>query len=136
MSAAPLPLPQDMQSLRPQRRANGSLSRGVSSDPRVPLFRGRELKLRGGQRFSFKASKIKRLLTRIAKAERVTIKPTGNMQTNVQYRSCLLLLPAHTDVLSPVSCKQEVRWTPEHPAVLPPAPREQEVRWSVDRTDA
>ena len=39
-------------------------------------FRWRESKLRSGQRFLFKASKIKRLLTRIAKAERVTIKPT------------------------------------------------------------
>jgi hypothetical protein len=39
-------------------------------------FRGRESKLRGGQRFLFQASKIRWLLTRIAKAERVTIKPT------------------------------------------------------------
>ena len=47
----------------------------VKNDPREPLFRGRESKLRSGQRFLFKASKIKRLLTRIAKTERVTTKP-------------------------------------------------------------
>ena len=48
----------------------------VKNDPREPLFRGRESKLRSGQRFLVKASKIKRLLTRIPKAERVTIRPT------------------------------------------------------------
>jgi hypothetical protein len=50
--------------------------------------------------------------------------------------SCLLLLPAHTVVLSPVPCGQEVCWSvdrrvldqlPENPAVPPPAQGEQEM---------
>ena len=75
-SAASLPLLQGMQSLCPQHRANGRRAGVCRKKPSTrAALRGRESKLRSGQRFLFKASKIKRLLTRIAKTERVTTKP-------------------------------------------------------------